>query len=81
MLTEGKLTNESFLIHRNECLKEFHEQGGSPQVIEDALSRIPMDPAMIQSCQRLKTNGWTLAIVSDANSVYIEGILEVKNCR
>ncbi|KAF9384220.1 hypothetical protein CPB97_005848 [Podila verticillata] len=61
---------------QNECLKEFHEQGGSPQLIEDALSRIPMDPAMIQSCQRLRTNGWTLAIVSDANSVYIEGILE-----
>ncbi|KAG0026868.1 hypothetical protein BGZ81_006043 [Podila clonocystis] len=61
---------------QNECLKEFHEQGGSPNVIENALSRIPMDPAMIQSCQRLKANGWTLAIVSDANSVYIEGILK-----
>ncbi|KAF9423457.1 hypothetical protein BGZ94_008281 [Podila epigama] len=60
---------------QNECLKEFHENGGSPNVIKEAFTKIPMDPAMIKSCQLLKEKGWTLAIVSDANSVYIEGIL------
>ncbi|KAF9107477.1 RNA polymerase II mediator complex subunit [Mortierella sp. AM989] len=61
---------------QNECLKEFHEQGGSDKVIRDALTRVPMDSHMIQACQLLFENGWTLAIVSDANAVYIEGILE-----
>ncbi|KAG0324943.1 hypothetical protein BGZ99_001245 [Dissophora globulifera] len=61
---------------QNECLKEFHEQGGSGKVIRDALTKVPLDPHMIKVCQLLHSHGWTLAIVSDANSVYIEGILQ-----
>ncbi|KAF9351681.1 hypothetical protein BGX26_010360 [Mortierella sp. AD094] len=61
---------------QNECLKEFHDQGGSGNVIRDALTKIPLDSHMIQACQLLHENGWTLAIVSDANTVYIDGILE-----
>ncbi|KAG0198369.1 hypothetical protein BGX28_008203 [Mortierella sp. GBA30] len=61
---------------QNECLKEFHEQGGSGQVVRDALTRIPLDPDMIRVCQLLHAKGWTLVIASDANSVYIDGILQ-----
>ncbi|KAI8350054.1 phosphatase phospho-type [Mortierella sp. GBAus27b] len=61
---------------QNECLKEFHDQGGSGQVIRDALTKVPLDPHMIQVCQLLFDSGWKLIIVSDANAVYIEGILE-----
>ncbi|KAF9995716.1 hypothetical protein BGZ80_007443, partial [Entomortierella chlamydospora] len=32
----------------NECLKEFHEQGGSGDVIRDALTKVPLDSHMIQ---------------------------------
>ncbi|KAF8928478.1 phosphatase phospho-type [Dissophora ornata] len=61
---------------QNECLKDFHQQGGSGQLIRDALTMVPLDPHMVQVCQLLHDNGWTLAIVSDANTVYIEGILQ-----
>ncbi|KAF9963298.1 hypothetical protein BGZ65_004616 [Modicella reniformis] len=61
---------------QNECLKEFHEQGGSGQVIRDALTKVPLDAHMIQICQLLFDSGWKLVILSDANSVYIEGILQ-----
>ncbi|KAF9347225.1 hypothetical protein BGX34_003305 [Mortierella sp. NVP85] len=66
----------SHLSPRNDCLREFHEQGGSAQVIRDALTRVPLEAEMIQVCQLLVDAGWELAVVSDANSVYIEGILE-----
>ncbi|KAF9127486.1 hypothetical protein BGW39_005820 [Mortierella sp. 14UC] len=60
----------------NECLKEYHEQGGSGQKIRESLTKIPLDSEMIQACQLLHSKGWVLAIFSDANQVYIEGILE-----
>ncbi|KAG0307820.1 hypothetical protein BGZ97_000270 [Linnemannia gamsii] len=61
---------------QNECLKEYHEQGGSGEMIRESLTKIPLDSKMIQACQLLHSKGWVLAIVSDANQVYIEGILE-----
>ncbi|OAQ29304.1 hypothetical protein K457DRAFT_32451 [Linnemannia elongata AG-77] len=61
---------------QNECLKEYHEQGGRGHKIRESLTKIPLDNKMIQACQLLYSRGWMLAIVSDANQVYIEGILE-----
>ncbi|KAF9104921.1 hypothetical protein BGX29_000978 [Mortierella sp. GBA35] len=61
---------------QNECLKEYHEQGGSGENIRTSLTKIPLDSNMIQACQLLHSKGWMLAIVSDANQIYIEGILE-----
>ncbi|KAG0278187.1 hypothetical protein BGZ95_004500 [Linnemannia exigua] len=61
---------------QNECLKEYHDQGGSGQKIRESLTKIPLDSKMIQACQLLHSKGWVLAIISDANQVYIEGILE-----
>ncbi|GJJ78795.1 hypothetical protein EMPS_11154 [Entomortierella parvispora] len=61
---------------QNECLKEFHEQGGSSQLVRESLTKVPMDSDMIKTCHLLYERGWDLAIVSDANSVYIESILE-----
>ncbi|KAF9152363.1 hypothetical protein BG015_005356 [Linnemannia schmuckeri] len=61
---------------QNECLKEYHEQGGTGDKIRESLKKIPLDSKMIQVCQLLYSKGWVLAIVSDANQVYIEGILE-----
>ncbi|KAF9289378.1 hypothetical protein BGZ68_009492 [Mortierella alpina] len=61
---------------QNECLKDFHDQGGSGQVVRDALTKVPLDPDMIRTCQLLHAKGWILVIVSDANSVYIDGILQ-----
>ncbi|KAF9957541.1 hypothetical protein BGZ72_001686, partial [Mortierella alpina] len=61
---------------QNECLKDFYDQGGSGQVVRDALTKVPLDSDMIRACQLLHAKGWTLVIVSDANSVYIDGILQ-----
>ncbi|KAF9968847.1 hypothetical protein BGZ70_003585 [Mortierella alpina] len=61
---------------QNECLKDFYDQGGSGQVVRDALTKVPLDPDMIKACQLLHAKGWTLVIVSDANSIYIDGILQ-----
>ncbi|KAG0049370.1 hypothetical protein BGZ83_005856 [Gryganskiella cystojenkinii] len=61
---------------QNECLKEYHDHGGSDQRIHESLTKVPMDPDMIKICQLLFDRGWDLAIVSDANTVYIESILE-----
>ncbi|KAF9137067.1 hypothetical protein BGX30_010592 [Mortierella sp. GBA39] len=61
---------------QNECLKEYHGQGGTGDKIRESLTKIPLDNKMIQACRLLYSKGWVLAIVSDANQVYIEGILE-----
>ncbi|KAF9926790.1 hypothetical protein FBU30_003701 [Linnemannia zychae] len=61
---------------QNDCLKIYHEQGGSSHKVRESLTKIPMDGKMIEACRLLHSKGWVLAIVSDANQVYIEGILE-----
>ncbi|KAF9984742.1 hypothetical protein BGZ75_003704 [Mortierella antarctica] len=47
-----------------------------PSVVRNALTKVPLDPDMIRTCQLLHAKGWTLVIVSDANSIYIDGILQ-----
>ncbi|KAF9556934.1 hypothetical protein EC968_007874 [Mortierella alpina] len=78
-MTKSVLNTGSIIplqLKRNECLKDFHDQGGSGQVVRDALTKVPLDADMIKTCQLLHAKGWTLVIVSDANSIYIDGILQ-----
>ncbi|KAF9578796.1 hypothetical protein BGW38_005239, partial [Lunasporangiospora selenospora] len=61
---------------QNMLLKEYHDEVGSSDVVREALTKVPLDPAMIQVCQLLHSSGWTLAVISDANTVYIDSILK-----
>ncbi|KAF9192320.1 hypothetical protein BGZ50_008684 [Haplosporangium sp. Z 11] len=73
-----KLDNKSiqWTDLQNLCLEEYYGQGGSGHTIREALTKIPMDPAMIEVCKLLHSKGWSLVIISDSNTVYIESILE-----
>ncbi|KAI8595540.1 putative phosphatase-domain-containing protein [Dissophora ornata] len=62
-------------------LGELFARGVSREDIEGVLSQIPFAPEMIEALRLMKSQGAELYILSDANSVYIETVLEAYNIR
>ncbi|XP_051119214.1 inorganic pyrophosphatase 2-like [Andrographis paniculata] len=64
-------------------MKEVHEQGKSTEDIKEALRRVAIHPKIVSAIKYAYSRGCDLRIVSDANTVFIETILEhvgIKEC-
>jgi len=62
-------------------LGRLHEAGHKREPITRALSSIPMASGSIQSLSSLSQAGAICAIISDANTVFIDEILKAYKCR
>eukprot|EP00122_Pirum_gemmata_P000988 Pgem_evm1s885 len=61
----------------NFAVKELHKNGTTKEQLENCLSTISLDPAMLQGLKfATETKNSVLAILSDANTVYIDVILK-----
>ncbi|CAB4384357.1 unnamed protein product [Rhizophagus irregularis] len=67
------------LIHM--LLDELHQQGVTRQQIENALTKIPFDPAMIEALKIIKRGKGEIIILSDANTEFIDIILKAYGVR
>ncbi|KAH7290661.1 hypothetical protein KP509_30G058200 [Ceratopteris richardii] len=56
-------------------MMEVTARGKSIVDIQDALKRIPVEPAMINAIKNAHSWGWELQIISDANSFFIQTVL------
>ena len=54
----------------------MHEDGFQPSQLASLLQQIPLLPAMAEALHALHAAGHTIRIVSDANTFYIDSILE-----
>ncbi|KAL8458498.1 hypothetical protein ACS0TY_036137 [Phlomoides rotata] len=57
-------------------MKELHAQGKSIEDIKEVLRRIPMHPDIVPTIKKAHALGCELRVVSDANTFFIETVLE-----
>ncbi|RIA95928.1 phosphatase phospho-type [Glomus cerebriforme] len=62
-------------------LGELHQQGVTKLQIEDALAKIPFNPAMIEALKTIKRGRGENIILSDANTEFIDIILKAYGVR
>eukprot|EP00002_Diphylleia_rotans_P021979 TRINITY_DN4292_c0_g1_i3.p1 TRINITY_DN4292_c0_g1~~TRINITY_DN4292_c0_g1_i3.p1 ORF type:complete len:232 (+),score=40.69 TRINITY_DN4292_c0_g1_i3:221-916(+) len=62
------------------CMKKLHEEGHSRQKLVSVLSQIQLDPLMKSALSQCHASGSIFYILSDANQVFIETILEANEC-
>ncbi|KAL0371770.1 UNVERIFIED_CONTAM: Inorganic pyrophosphatase 2 [Sesamum calycinum] len=64
-------------------IKEVHAQEKTLEDIKEVLRRVPMHPRVVPAIKKAHALGCDLRIVSDANTLFIETILDhlgIKNC-
>ncbi|XP_047330688.1 thiamine phosphate phosphatase-like protein [Impatiens glandulifera] len=60
----------------DKMMEELHSSGKTIEDIAECLKQIPMNSTLISAIHRLKSIGYDLRIVSDANQFFIDTILE-----
>lgn len=59
-------------------MEELHSQGVKTEAIKSCMEGIPIDPKIKASIQSLSEAGASVRVLSDANTLFIQWILEAQ---